>query len=181
MSIVKPWREVGRETLANCRVFDLERSTAESPYDGSQHDFYRVRNSDWVQIIPVTAANEIVMIRQFRHGSQSVVLEVPGGLVDAGEAPAAAAQRECLEETGYAATVVQPMASVNPNPAIHTSRLHSFWSRPVERVAEVANESTEHTEVVLVPLTDLPDLLRADAIDHALVVATLWRFLHEHA
>jgi len=179
MMRAKPWHELSRETLLECRVFSVERSIAESPVDASQHDYFRVRNVPWVQIIPVTANNEIVMVRQYRHGSSSLVLEVPGGQVDLGEDPAAAAMRECFEETGYRAARVHAMASINPNPAIHTALLHSFYAHGVELVGEVQNSATEITEVVLVPVDSLAELLRSDAIDHALVVATLWRYLHE--
>jgi 8-oxo-dGTP pyrophosphatase MutT (NUDIX family) len=180
MSRAKPWREVSRETLLDCRVFEVERSLAVSPIDDSEHEFFRIRNGDWVQIIPVTPDDEIVMVRQYRHGSSSIVLEVPGGLVDPGEAPADAAIRECLEETGYAAASVHGMGAVNPNPAYHTHRLHSFFARDVRRVGAAQHTVTEQTEVVLVPIDELADLLRADRIDHSLVAATLWRFLHEH-
>ncbi|HUF73933.1 MAG TPA: NUDIX hydrolase [Gammaproteobacteria bacterium] len=181
MTRPKPWREIRREHLLDCRIFEIERSVAKSPVDGSEHDYFRVLSPDWVQIIPVTAAGEIVMVRQFRHGSSSVVLEIPGGLVDPGEEPAAAAARECLEETGYRADSVQPMAALNPNPAIHAHRLHAFLARDVTKVGEIQNTATEHTEVELVRLADLPGRLRAGDIDHALIACTLWQYLYDYA
>lgn len=180
MTRVKPWREIRREHLLDCRIFDVERSVAESPVDGSAHDYYRVVSRDWVQIIPLTAAGEVVMVRQYRHGSSSLVLEIPGGLVDAGEDPAAAAARECLEETGYQADSVHPLAVLNPNPAIHSHRLHSFYARDVRKTGAIQNTATEYTEVELVPLRDLAGRLRAGDIDHSLVAATLWHFLNDH-
>ena len=180
MARPKDWREIRREHLADCRVFEVERSVAESPLDGSVHDYFRVLCPDWVQIIPVTEANEVVMVRQYRHGSSRVVLEVPGGIVDEGEDPASAAIRECLEETGYQADAVQPIGALNPNPAIHAHRLHSFYAHGVSKVAEIQNTATEHTEVELVPLGHLADRLRAGEIDHSLVAATLWRFLCDY-
>lgn len=180
MSRAKPWRELSREKLLDCRVFEVERSVCASPVDASEHDYFRVRNGDWVQIVPVTANDEIVMVRQWRHGSSSIVLEIPGGLVDAGEDPAGAAQRECLEETGYRAERVIPMGALNPNPAIHTSPLHAFYAPGVEKAGEPQNSATEQTEVVLVPVASLADRLLRGEIDHALIVGTLWRFLHEY-
>lgn len=180
MSSLKRWRELRRERIVDCRVFDVERSVAESPVDGSEHDYFRVVSGDWVQIIPVTDAGDVVMVRQYRHGSSSFVLEVPGGIVDPGEDPAVAAARECLEESGYQVGTPQPIGSLNPNPAIHMHRLHSFYATGATKVAEIQNTTTEYTEVELVPLASLPDRLRAGDIDHSLVAATLWRFLHDH-
>jgi 8-oxo-dGTP pyrophosphatase MutT (NUDIX family) len=174
------WRETSCQHLVDCRIFEVERSEAESPVDGSIHDFYRVRSTDWVQIIPLTYADEVVMVRQYRHGSSSIVLEIPGGLIDAGEDPGEAAIRECLEETGYQATTVHALGAVNPNPAIHVHKLHSFFARDVKKAADVQNTPTEITEVELVPLAALADRLRRGDIDHSLVVATLWRFLHDY-
>ena len=180
MSRTKPWREIRSDTLLDCRIFEVERSRAASPEDGSEHEFVRIRSPDWAQIVPVTADGEIVMVKQYRHGSRSIVLEIPGGLVHAGEDPGAAAVRECLEETGYLARTVHALGALNPNPAFFCNRLHSFWAEGVERVGDVQNTGTEHTEVVLVPVHEIETLLRDNRIDHSLVAATLWRYLYEH-
>jgi 8-oxo-dGTP pyrophosphatase MutT (NUDIX family) len=120
------------------------------------------------------------MVRQYRHGSQRITLEMPGGLIDAGEDPATAALRECLEETGYRARVAQPLGAVNPNPALFTHRLHSFFATDVEPERAIQNTGTEVTEVVLVPVAELEGLLLAGEIEHALVAGALWRYLRFH-
>jgi ADP-ribose pyrophosphatase len=179
MDEAKPWAEVDLDTLLDCEIFSVERSTAESPTQGTQHEFYRIRCSDWVQVVPVTAAGQIVMIRQYRHGSRKLTLEIPGGLIDPGETPAESAARECLEETGYRAGVLRPLGALNPNPALFPNRLHAFYAEGVERVADIQNSATEHTELVLVPSARLEELLTEGIIEHALVAGTLWRYLHE--
>lgn len=176
----RDWPEVRREPVADCGIFQVERSVAKSPADGSEHDFYRVLSRDWVHIVPVTPDQRIVMVRQYRHGSAEVGLEVPGGLVDDGEQPGESALRECLEETGYEARNVQPIGTSNPNPAIHSHRLYAFFATEATRVTDIQNTPTEQTEVELVPIAVVADLLRSGAIDHALVIATLWRFLDEY-
>jgi 8-oxo-dGTP pyrophosphatase MutT (NUDIX family) len=180
LSHAKIWREIGSEQLLDTRILQIYRSTVVAPHTGLAHDFVRIRSVDWVQIIPITAAGEIVLVRQYRAGPGTMTLEIPGGLLDEGEDPAAAAARECLEETGYAAKTLHPMGSMNPNPALFTNRLHSFYAHDVERVASIKNEHSEHTEAVLVPLRELEGLLREGRIDHSLVAATLWRYLREH-
>lgn len=180
MSTIKPWRELAVETRFQCRIFSVEESRAVSPADGSEHDVFRIRCDEWAQAVPVTPAGEVVLVRTFRHGSQALSLEVPGGIVEAGEAPGEAALRECLEETGYRGTRALALGTTNPNPALFANGLHSFWLPDVERVAEIQNTPTEQTEVVLVPAGELRGLLRDATIDHALIAATLWRFLDEY-
>ena len=165
------WRRRSSEIIADCRVFQVRRDVSVSPHRGSEHDFFVLESSDWINIIPLTARDEVVMIEQYRHGSEEVTLEIPGGMVDAGESPSDAAAREMLEETGYAATSeVVSLGKVRPNPAIHNNWIHTFLARGVELRQKPVIESTEHTVVRLVPLADVPALILDGTINHALVV-----------
>jgi ADP-ribose pyrophosphatase len=175
---VTDWREVSRETTGDYRVFSVERSVAVSPADSQPRSFYRIQTQTWTQIIPITADDEVVMIRQYRHGAQRVTLEIPGGLVDPGEDPAEAALRECLEETGYRATRAEPLGAVNPNPALFANTLYGYFATGVSLERAVANTGSEITEPVLVPLRELRERLVSGEIDHALVAQTLWRYLY---
>jgi 8-oxo-dGTP pyrophosphatase MutT (NUDIX family) len=174
------WRERQRVSVADCRIFSVERSDAVSPIDATEHSFYRIRSPDWAQIVAITRDLEIVLVRQYRHGCQRMTLEIPGGLVDAGEDPAQAALRECLEETGYRGTTAVSLGTVNPNPALFTNRLYGFLTTDVVREGAVQNTGTEQTEVVLVPVRDIERLLRDGEIEHALVAAMLWRYLRHY-
>jgi len=169
----KPWKHEKTEWLQDCRVFRVGRSLAHSPHGGEPHPFYRIDADDWVNAIPLTSSGELVMVKQYRHGSRSVTLEIPGGIIEPGENPALAAARETLEETGYAGLAPESLGQVNPNPAVFGNRCYTFLIRDVEIVAEIANSSTEETFVELVPAERIPALIKEGTIDHALVVAAL--------
>lgn len=167
------WETVAREQLQDCRVFRVQRATARSPHTGADHPFYTIDADHWVNVVATTPRDELVMVRQWRHGARKLTLEIPGGIIDPGETPEAAAARELLEETGYAGSPVLPLGAVNPNPALFGNRVHTFLVERCEPVASVQNGPLEETHVELVPAIEIPDRLRAGEIDHALVIAAL--------
>ena len=167
----KLWTVRGRKTLLSTRIFDLDSELCESPRTGAVHDFYILRGPDWCNIIPITDAGEVVMIRQYRYGSHEITLEVPGGIVDPTDAsPLEAARRELLEETGYAAATIDPIGSIRPNPAIQSNTCYSFVARGAQLVARPSFDATEDIDVVLVPLAEIPARVARGEISHCLVV-----------
>jgi ADP-ribose pyrophosphatase len=169
--VIKPWRRIRSQQNESFRIFSVRTDTAVSPRTGEAHDFYVLESSDWINIIPITPEDRVVMVRQYRHGSREVTLEIPGGIVDPGDTPQGAAVRELLEETGYETGDWSQVASVNPNPAIFNNRCYTFLARNVKKISNPMPDRTEDIEVVLVPLAEIPAYLRDGKIDHAIVVS----------
>ncbi len=176
MRLPRPWTVLEARDVQDCSVFRVRRTLARSPRSGDVHTFYRIDASDWVNVVPVTEDAHVVMVRQYRHGSSELTLEIPGGIVDPGESPEAAAGRELREETGYRASELVPIGVLNPNPALFGNRVHTFWARGAERVGAIRNHGAEETAVELVPVAALRDRVRSGEIGHALVVAALHWF-----
>jgi len=113
-------------------------------------------------------------VRQFRHGTRSVMLEIPGGLVNDGEEPAVAARREMCEETGFDAKELVHLGSMRPNPAILNNTCHFYLGRSAAYRGAQRLDSGEDIEVVLVDLEDLAGLVRAGEFTHGISLAGLF-------
>jgi len=129
----------------------------------------------WANILALTKDNEAVLIRQYRHGVQDVLWEIPGGVVEDGEDPLEGIQRELLEETGYAASEVIQVGKLFPNPAIQTNTLYCFLALNAEKVTGQSLDDGEDIEVQLMPLDELMALTKRGEFPHALLVATLFQ------
>ena len=176
---MQDWQRLQSTVLNETPIFRLLEVLDRSPHTTKDHTFCVIDSLHWVNLIPVTSQGEIVMVKQYRHGSQRVTLEIPGGMIDAGELPADAARRECLEETGHIVDEVASMGVLNPNPAVFNNELHTFVGHVVGTAAKDHTSETENTYVELVDIALLKRYMLDGTIDHALVCATLWRFLDQ--
>src|SRR5690606_15593063 len=110
---------------------------------------------DWVNVVAVADDGCLVMVRQFRFGAGYATVEIPGGMVDPGEAPLAAARRELAEETGYTGGAWDYLGAVEPNPAVHDHLCHHYLARGVRRTREQAQCGGEAIRVELMPAADV--------------------------
>ncbi|MBM4061713.1 MAG: NUDIX hydrolase [Planctomycetes bacterium] len=175
---IRNWERLGDEVLARYKVFEVRKSRRRSPRTGADIGFFLIDTKDWVNVVALTPQQEIVLVRQFRHGSEKVSLEIPGGIVDAHETdPAAAAARELREETGYAAERMELLGVMNPNPAMFSNRCSAWLATGCRRVGDLQLDPGEDLEVVIVPVAELDGLIRRGEIDHAIVLAAIafWR------
>lgn len=172
----KHWTVLSSRFDKTYRVFNLRTDRARSPRTGAAHDFFILESSPWVNVIPITANQEIILIQQYRHGTRDVTLEIPGGLVEPADTPESAARRELLEETGYEAQELISLGFVHPNPAIQNNRCHTFLARNACPVATQNQDAREDIEVILKPVSDVPRLIREGSITHALVIAAFYRY-----
>jgi 8-oxo-dGTP pyrophosphatase MutT (NUDIX family) len=177
---IKPWRLLSSQRSKSFKIFNLRTDRASSPRTNEAYDFYVLESADWVNVIPLTPRNEVVLIRQYRHGIRESTLEIPGGIVEESDTPEAAARRELIEETGYKESEMQLLGSVHPNPAFLTNRCHTFVAKAVSRVKEQNQDEKEDIEVVVRPLEQIPELIRDGEITHALVLAAFYRFYMEY-
>lgn len=175
---LEPWVRESAATIARTRIFTLENQHWRCPSDPARSGDFAVLNSpDWCNIVAVTPDERVVLVEQFRFGTGTHSLEIPGGIVDPGEDPAQTAARELLEETGYAGSSPIHIGSLSANAAILNNRVHSFVVEGATRRAEQSLDEHEEMRVLTVPVGDLPGLIRTGRIHHSVIVAAYALFL----
>jgi len=174
-----PWKGVARRTLCNARIFTVAERLMTGPH-GREAAFMTIGAPDWAVVLPVleeAGRRRLVMVRQWRHGSGRTSLEFPGGVVEPGEDPAAAALRELREETGYRARSVLALGDLSPNPAIMENRFRVFVAEGLE--ADGAQELDEHefVEVEAMEEDEALAALGSGEGDHALMLSAAFLYL----
>lgn len=180
MMAPKPWTIVSTHCDKSYRVFNLRTDRACSPRTNRTHDFFILESSPWVNIIPLTPEGDVVLVQQYRHGTQNVTLEIPGGLVEGQDSPEDAARRELMEETGYQTDSLISLGAVHPNPAIQNNLCYTFLAGNVHPVGKQNQDDREDIEVVLKPLSEIPQLIRDGIITHSLVIVAFYRYYMEY-
>jgi ADP-ribose pyrophosphatase len=167
---IRPWKILKSHYLhKNVRI-----DTCELP-DGKMLEGFVLEFRDWVTIVALTSTKEIVLERQYRHGAQKVILELPGGTMDGeDENPLSAARRELLEETGYASDTFIQIGSVSPNPANHTNMIHYFLALDAEKVGSQNLDATEEIEVVLKPLDEVISMAKKGELLQSMQVSAIF-------
>ncbi len=178
MEKIKPWKTVESKPAGDYRIFTVRMDRKVSPRTGEEHDFYVIDCANWVNVVATTPDDQLVMIEQYRHGSNSVELEIPGGMIDAADAsPAAAGMRELREETGYEGEEPRIIGSILPNPAFMSNTCHTLFVKNCRLKHPVQWDHAEDIVTRLVPVADIPKLLATGQVRHSLVAVALNFFL----
>ncbi len=171
------WDLIDDQLLTPCRVWELRARRYRHPSNGKEGEFYYLNSRDWAVVVARTVDNHLIMVRQFRWGSDELSWELPGGIVDEGEDPVAAGLRELQEETGYVAESGQHLGCCSPNPAILNNRCHVIFADNV-RLDPAGTDWDEHEEMQIqsVPVEGVLEWARQCQIDHALALVGLLYF-----
>ena len=171
-----PWPLEKSICAGDYKIFKVRSDRRTSPRTGNEHDFFVIESVDWCNTVALTPDNQLVMIEQYRQGTNLIELELPGGMIDPGEDPLETAVRELREETGYAGDTPETVGFVYANPAIMNNKVHTVMIRNVQLKHDTNLDDGEDVAARLVPLADIPGLIADGTISHSLMVAALYRF-----
>ncbi len=164
------------KTLVHTRLCDFIAAKVKNRRTNRTSEFYRLDFTDWVNVIALTQEKEIVIIRQFRFGTEKIEIEIPGGAIEEGEDPLVAGQRELLEETGYSGKNGRILGKVCPNPAIQGNWCYTILVEDVVRVGGQQMDDMEDIEVSVISLPEMDKLIKEGIISHGLVLNAMLIF-----
>lgn len=172
------WKLLKKEEILKTFPFNVEQLELfdERKQAPTSHPYYRLNCPDWVNVLPVTAHGQALLVKQSRAGTLGDTLEIPGGMIDPGEKdPTLAAARELEEETGFTSQKFLPLGRISPNPAIMSNNVYMFLALDVVPCAKRVHfpDENECIEVLPVDTKELDQLVRLGRINSALAALTI--------
>ena len=171
---IEKWKILKSEYMYRETWFTVRKDTCETVEGKIISPYYVYEFPTWVTILPITEEGEVIMVKQYRHGIEEIILEIPGGCVDDTDNNLEeAAGRELIEETGYDYSSMKYLGKISPNPSTNTNWMHMFVARGCKRVQELKLDHNEEIEVELISLEELKQLIRSNKIVQSMHVNTI--------
>jgi len=176
----RAWERLSTREVGEYTMFTVREERSRSPQDGQEQTFYIAGSPGGVTVLALTDDGRLVMVEQYRHGPHRVTLELPSGVLDEGEEPAAAAARELREETGYTGHGAQIIGRIDLNPSWQSTAVHVAVVRGARLSGDKELDEAEDTRVCLVSPHDLRRRIVAGEVDTATTIAALafWDWTH---
>jgi 8-oxo-dGTP pyrophosphatase MutT (NUDIX family) len=178
---MRPWRVTTSRYALQDRWISVRADDCVTPEGVVIAPFYVLDYPDWVQVVAFDKNDNVLLIRQYRHGLGGTSIELPAGMMDPDDRdPLAAAARELREETGCAGALTL-FGTLSPNPATHSNRIHTVVARDVVATEAPADDPTEQIESFWVPRAEALRMALAGEIVTAIQVASLLQVLMAEA
>jgi ADP-ribose pyrophosphatase len=170
------WEKLEQRPQLQTRIFNVVGQRYRHPVRNTEREFVVIHPPDWVNVVALTPDRQIVLVRQFRYGIDEFSLEIPGGVIDAGEDPMIAGVRELREETGFTGAPAKRLGIVYPNPAMQSNRCHFVFVENAVRSHELEWDTDEEIQVVTLPAEEVLAMAHSGGIMHSLVLNALMLF-----
>lgn len=174
---VEPWKVLNENKEYITPIFKLLKRRYRLESENLEADFYVLDAPEWTNVIALTPEREIILVEQYRYGTREPTLEIPGGMVDAGEEPLEAIKRELMEETGYVDGNWRPLGKVSANPAILNNYTHLYLAENCRFTGAENPDEHERIHVHTMPVEKFLDYVHDGTIHHTIVVAAAARLM----
>ena len=178
----KPWQIEGSSYLIKSPWLTVRQDAVRLPNGGFMPDYYVFEYPNWVNVVAVTIDGQLILVRQYRHGSTEVGYELCAGTVDPTDGTSEsglllAAQRELLEETGYGGGHWQPFMTTSANTGTHTNLNYTFLATDVEWQQPQTLDNTEDITVHLASPEQALAIINSGQMVQAMCAAPLLKYL----
>lgn len=174
---IEPWITTAERVEYTTNIFKVLKRDMRIDSENHKATFSILEAPDWINVIALTADREIVLVEQYRYGTEEPTLELPGGVCDPGETPLQTCERELMEETGYSSKEWISLGKVSSNPAIFTNYTHTYLAKKCEKTGSQQLDGNERINVHCMPIVEFLDLVGRGEIGHSLVVAAVAKYL----
>ncbi len=168
------WEKLSSKYLVKEQWATLRVDTCRLPDGQLIDDYYVLEYPGWVNAIALTDDDQVILIKQYRHGAETVMLELPGGCIDPGETPEEAVKRELLEETGYEFDSIEHVCTVYANPSTSGNITTGFIAKGGRKIQEQHLDGREEIEVIVVSFDEFIKFAEENMLPHALHVSTIF-------
>lgn len=174
----RKWTIDTEDIICETRVFNVVKKKMRMPGSDKSGDFFTLSAPDWVNVIAFDENGEIILVEQYRHGTNDISLEIPGGVIDAshGGEPLNAARRELKEETGYESDNWTNLGPVSSNPALFNNYCHVFLAIDCRKNGRQQLDEHEDITVRKMSFYDFCESTLDGRVHHALAVAALAKY-----
>ncbi|MFA6857887.1 MAG: NUDIX hydrolase [Treponema sp.] len=163
------WTEQRKRELLKTTVMTVTETECTAS-DGQKGNYIVMDARDWVIVIPVINT-KFLMVKQWRHGEKALSIEFPGGVIETGEKPEKAAERELKEETGYTAKQLIHLGTMNPNPALMSNHVYIYIAEGLKKTADQQLDNDEYVHYLEKEQEEVLDKIGTKEYSHALMAS----------